>query len=219
NPSGRVFDHDELEGIAELCIEHDLIAICDEVYEHLFYDEHVHRPLALMDGMQDRTLTISSTGKTFSMTGWKIGWAHGPAALVNALFAAHQFLTFSTAAPLQHAMALALRDFGPPWLEGLRRDYDERRHCLLTGLKRAGFEVAVPEGSYFVLARHAGLFEDGDDDVQVARRLVIERGVTAIPPSSFYREGVDEGRRLLRFAFCKRRQTIAAAMERLVGVH
>ncbi|MCB9883466.1 MAG: aminotransferase class I/II-fold pyridoxal phosphate-dependent enzyme [Planctomycetes bacterium] len=219
NPTGRVFDEEELESLAALCIEHDLIAVCDDVYEHLWFDGAKHRPLASLPGMDERAITISSTGKTFSMTGWKIGWAHGPARLVASVFAAHQFLTFATANPLQHAMAFALETFDGPWLQRLRDEYAQRRQCLLDGLARSGFTAARPSGSYFVLARHDAFFDaagqSDEPDVAIARRLIERSGVAAIPPSSFYREAVSEGRRLLRFAFCKRIETLRAAMDRL----
>ena len=226
NPTGRVLNQEELEGIAWLCLEHDLIAVCDEVYEHLFYDDHRHRPLASLPGMRERTLGISSTGKTFSMTGWKIGWAYGPQALIKAVYAAHQFLTFSTATPLQHAMALALRRYDEPWLEGYRHDYTRRRDCLLEILRGAGFELALPEGSYFVLAAHPQLFafvrQAGEAqakheaaDLQVARWLTTELRVAVIPPSSFYQQAQADGQRLLRFAFCKRIETLQIAGKHL----
>lgn len=215
NPTGRVFDAAELEGLATICIENELIAVSDEVYEHLWFDDHEHRPLATVDGMRDRTITISSTGKTFSMTGWKTGWAYGSKELIDAVFAAHQFLTFSTAAPLQHAMAFALRTFTEDWLAQFRVEYDERRRCLLEILEDAGFSAARPQGSYFILAGHEALFAGGADDLEVATRLVRDIGVAAIPPSSFYDRAKEEGRRLLRFAFCKRIETLHAAGTRM----
>ena len=216
NPTGKVFARHELEAIAELCLRHDLIAICDEVYEHLFYDDHEHIPLAAIDGMRERTIGISSTGKTFSLTGWKIGWAYGAQPLIAAVFAAHQFLTFATATPLQIAMAEALREFRTGYFESFRAEYDVRRQKLLGILRGAGFDPAEPEGSYFVLAAYGGLY-DGDD-VAFAKHLTSQYGVAAIPPSSFYDANADEGRRLLRFAFCKRLETLEAAGERLAGL-
>ena len=213
NPTGKVFSRSELESIAELCIEHDLIAICDEVYEHLWYDAHAHLPLAAIDGMQDRSVGISSTGKTFSFTGWKIGWAYGSKPLISAVFAAHQFLTFATATPLQIAMGRALREFRQEYFHGFRAEYDARRQLLLDILRRTGFEVAVPQGSYFVLASFASLH--GGNDVEFARHMTRSVGVAAIPPSSFYDANADEGERLIRFAFCKRLETLEAAGRRL----
>lgn len=218
NPSGRVFDDAELAAIAELCVERDLIAVCDEVYEHLVYDGHSHRPLMSFPGMRERTIGISSTGKTFSLTGWKIGWAYAAPALLDAVYAAHQFLTFSVASPLQHGMAHALRSFQGPWLDGFRSEYDARRLCLLQLLEAAGFECARPQGSYFILATHPALFAGGHSDREVAEALVRENGVAAIPPSSFYMRARDEGRRLLRFAFCKEIETLEAAGSRLASL-
>lgn len=213
NPSGKVFDAQELEAIAGLCRRHDLIVIADEVYEHLCFGRARHRSIATLPGMRDRTLRISSFGKTFSMTGWKVGWAQGPAALIAAAQSAHQFLTFCAASPLQVAAARAIDRFGGDYLAQLQQDYDRRRSLLIEGLEAAGFGVAAPDGTYFVLAEFSALW-DGDDR-SFAEHLVREIGVAAIPPSSFYRAEPEEGRRLLRFAFCKRLETLEAAMSRL----
>lgn len=216
NPSGKVFTPAELDAVADLCRAHDVVVIADEVYEHLTFDGHAHVPMATRPGMHDRTLTISSTGKTYSLTGWKVGWAVGPAPLVAAAQAAHQFLTFCAATPLQVAMAAAIERFDGDYFAGLRAAYAARRDLLVSGLAEAGFEVAVPAGTYFVLAGFGGL--TSDDDRTFARRLVESVGVAAIPPSAFYRDARDEGARLLRFAFCKREETLRAACERLRGL-
>jgi N-succinyldiaminopimelate aminotransferase len=216
NPSGKVFTRRELEGIAELALRHDLIVVSDEVYEHLTYDGVRHLPIAGIDGMRERALGISSTGKTYSLTGFKIGWAWGARPLVAAVAAAHQFLTFATATPFQAAMARALRAFRGPWLERLRADYLARRDFLMGTLAAAGFTPARPQGSYFILASFERLFTGSD--VEFARRLVERHKVAAIPPSSFYSEDQAEGARLLRFAFCKRLETLQAAAERLQGI-
>ena len=215
NPTGKVLDDAELSLIAELCQERDLIAITDEVYEHLTYDGRRHRPLASLPGMRQRTLTLSSAGKTLALTGWKVGWAVGPPPLVQGLQAAHQFLTFCAATPLQAAVAFALDGLDGAALDQLRADYQVRRDCLCDGLERAGLRVARPQGTYFVLADFSGLSRE-DDQAYVAR-LMAERGVAAIPPSVFYPEHPDEGRRLLRFAFCKRMATLEQAIDRLSG--
>ncbi|MFI0609383.1 MAG: aminotransferase class I/II-fold pyridoxal phosphate-dependent enzyme [Anaerolineae bacterium] len=215
NPTGKVLDDAELALIAELCQERDLIAITDEVYEHLTYDGGRHRPLASLPGMRQRTLTLSSAGKTLALTGWKVGWAVGPPPLVQGLQAAHQFLTFCAATPLQAAVAFALDGLDGAALDRLRADYQLRRDCLCDGLERAGLRVARPQGTYFVLADFSGLSHE-DDQAYVAR-LMAERGVAAIPPSVFYPEHPDEGRRLLRFAFCKRMATLEQAIDRLSG--
>jgi len=215
NPTGKVLDDAELALIAELCQERDLIAITDEVYEHLTYDGRRHRPLASLPGMRQRTLTLSSAGKTLALTGWKVGWAVGPPPLVQGLQAAHQFLTFCAATPLQAAVAFALDGLDGAALDQLRADYQVRRDCLCDGLERAGLRVARPQGTYFVLADFSGLSHE--DDQSYVARLMAERGVAAIPPSVFYPEHPDEGRRLLRFAFCKRMATLEQAIDRLSG--
>ncbi len=187
--------------------------ISDEVYEHITFDERRHRSIARLPGMRERTLTISSAGKTYSMTGWKVGWACGPEAMVAGAQAAHQFLTFCNATPLQVAVARTLRRFGPEYHQRLRRDYEQRRDYLMEALRSAGFQPSCPQGTYFILAGFEGLF-DGDDR-SFARLLIEDAGVAAIPPSAFYQDARDEGGRLLRFAFCKRMETLEAAAERL----
>jgi N-succinyldiaminopimelate aminotransferase len=213
NPTGKVFTPAELEGIAALCRTRDVLVLTDEVYEHLTYDDHRHVPMATLPGMFERTLTLSSTGKTFSFTGWKIGWAVGPAPLVEAAQAAHQFVTFCAPAPLQVAMATAIRDFRESYFARLQADYVERRDLLVSALTDAGFRVAVPQGTYFIVADFTGVSDR--DDRTFARTLVEQHGVASIPPSAFYTAAPEEGRRLLRFAFCKRIETLAAAAERL----
>jgi aspartate/methionine/tyrosine aminotransferase len=210
NPTGKVFDRAELELIAELCRDHDCIAISDEVYENLVYEgEHVR--LATLDGMWDRTVTLSSLGKTFSLTGWKVGWAIAPPHLGAGVRAAHQFTTFATATPLQHGAAAALRA-PASYYEQYVADYRARRDLVVAGLAEIGFEVYTPQGTYFVLADHTafGL----PDDVAFCRHLVEKAGVAAIPPSAFYHDPAD-GSRLVRFAFCKDRQTLRDALHRL----
>jgi len=213
NPTGKVLTRAELEAIADLCLCHDVLVLADEVYEHLTYDGAEHLSIAALPGMRERTLTVSSSGKTLSLTGWKVGWATGPAPMVAAAQAAHQFLTFSTATPLQIAVAHAWETLGESFFIQLRSEFQERRDYLLGVLREAGFTVAVPQGTYFVLASYERLWRD--DDWTVARRLVSEQRVAAIPPSVFYADAIDEGRRLLRFAFCKRLETLAQAAERL----
>ena len=213
NPTGKVFRRDELTAIAELCRRHDVAVISDEVYEHLTYDEIAHVPMASISGMRDRTLTLSSAGKTYSFTGWKIGWATGPAVMVGAAQAAHQFVTFASAAPLQHAVAVALESFRDDFHVELRREFQQRRDFLVGVLREVGFDVAVPRGTYFILAdfRRVG----AGDDRAFANHLVSSCGVAAIPPSVFYRAHPEEGSRLLRFAFCKKMGTLHLAAERL----
>ncbi len=213
NPVGKVFSRDELQAIADLAIERDLIVVTDEVYEYLTFDGIEHVPMATLDGMHERTLTLSSTGKTFSFTGWKIGWACGPAPLVDACAAAHQFLTFAVARPLQVAMAHALDTFQGDYLTRFRADYTVRRDLLVGALRDAGFEVAVPQGTYFVCASHRALSDK--DDRGYARELIETIGVASIPPSCFYTADKSEGQKLLRFAFCKQLPTLEAGAERL----
>jgi N-succinyldiaminopimelate aminotransferase len=227
NPTGKVFTRAELEGIAALCRERDLWVLADEVYEHLTFDGATHVPMATLPGMRERTLTLGSTGKTFSLTGWKIGWATGPRALVDAAQAAHQFVTYATATPLQVAMAEALTRYTGDYLAAFQAEYAERRAFLLGALTAAGFRVAAPAGTYFILADFTPLF-DGPagrlrpapalDDRSFARWLVAEHGVACIPSSVFYAARPEEGRRLVRFAFCKRMETLRQSAARLAAL-
>lgn len=213
NPTGKVFTREELEIIAGVCIEHDLVVLTDEVYEHLTFDDAVHLPLAGLPGMRERTLTLSSAGKTYSFTGWKIGWATGPKELVDGAQAAHQFLNYTIATPLQTAVAYALRNHAGEYLTEFKREYTARRDFLASALQGAGFDVMMPRGTYFILADFTPVFEG--DDWDFARWLTAEHGVAAIPPSAFYQADAAEGRRLARFAFCKRMETLERAAERL----
>jgi N-succinyldiaminopimelate aminotransferase len=208
NPTGKVFSRAELEAIAAVCREQDLIAICDEVYEHLVFDgEHV--PLATLDGMAERTLTISSLGKTFSCTGWKTGWATGPAELVAAVRAAKQYLSFAGGTPFQHAGAAVL-GVADAWFGQLAGTLRERRDRLCAGLEAAGLEVLVPQATYFANALVPG------DGAEFCRELPARCGVVAIPTASFY-EDASIGRHLVRFAFCKRPEVIDEAARRLAA--
>jgi N-succinyldiaminopimelate aminotransferase len=202
--------------VASLCVRHNLIAVSDEVYEHLTYGVP-HTPLWTRPGMAERTVTLSSTGKTFSFTGWKVGWAAGPAHLIAAVQRAHQFLTFCAATPLHLAMAKALARLDDDFVGTLQAEYRERRDFVVGALVDCGFQVAVPEGAYFCLADIRGLTDE--DDRAFATRLIVEAGVASIPPSVFYANAVDEGRRMLRFAFCKKRETLEEAARRLTAWH
>ena len=209
NPTGRVLSRAELSAIAEVCIEHDLVCVSDEVYEHLVYDgEHV--PPATLDGMAERTLTISSVGKSFSVTGWKTGWCSGPAELVAATRAAKQFLTFAGGTPLQHGAATAL-GLPPTVLYELRDSLARKRDMLRQGLAAAGLAPLRSAGTYFVNA------DVGSDAVEFCRALPERAGVVAIPTSVFY-DDQDAGRSLVRFAFCKRDEVIAEASRRLAAL-
>jgi len=210
NPTGKVYGRAELEHIADLCRRHDCLCVSDEVYEHLVYaGEHI--PIATLPGMRDRTVTISSLGKTFSLTGWKIGWCAAPPELGAAIRAAHQFITFATATPLQHAAAVALRS-GRDYYDTLLTEYRQRRDFLAAALQRIGFDVSPPDGTYF---QCAGFSRFGfDDDVAFCRWLTTEVGVAAIPPSAFYAQP-ELGRSMVRFAFCKKQATLDEAVRRL----
>ena len=215
NPTGKVFSRDELRVIAELCQKHNVIVITDEVYEHIVYDDASHVRLATLPGMAERTLTISSLGKTFSVTGWKIGWAMGPAALVHAVNQAHQFITYAVAAPLQAAAATALNlPFG--YFENLQSNYQARRDRMLRVLRSAGFTVFKPQGSYFIMIDWRGVApRHVQDDRQFARWLIEAIGVACIPASPFYQESDKHlGKYFARFAVCKKDETLDAAAER-----
>jgi N-succinyldiaminopimelate aminotransferase len=208
NPTGKVFTLAELGVIAELCLRHDLVAITDEVYEHLTFGAR-HVSLATLPGMRERTVVISSGGKTFSCTGWKIGWACAPAPLTAGVRAAHQFVTFTNGTPFQHAMAAAL-GADDAFFGGLAADMAARRDVLGAGLAAAGLEVLPVAGTYFAVA---DLGPEGDD-VGFCRALPERCGVAAIPVSAFYGEA-SPVRRLVRFAFCKRPETLAEGVRRL----
>lgn len=208
NPTGRVFTDQELATIATLCVEHDVIAICDEVYEEMTYGAS-HLRLATYPGMWERTLTLSSLGKTFSLTGWKVGWAVGPPRLTAGLRSAHQFLTFTTPTPVQHGAVAALAA-DPGFYEEMRASYAAKRDLLADGLGATGFDVHLPRGTYFLMAGHP----EALDDKAFCRRLVTEAGVAAIPPSVFYSDP-SHGSGLVRFAFCKDESTLSEAIERI----
>jgi len=214
NPTGKVFSRDELRIIAELCLKHNVLAITDEVYEHIVYDGANHVRLATLAGMAERTLTISSLGKTFSVTGWKIGWAMGPAAMVQAVNQAHQFITYAVAAPLQAAAATAL-NLPLGFYENLQSNYQARRDRMVEILRRAGFKVFPPQGSYFVMIDWRGAApRHVQDDMQFARWLIEDIGVACIPASPFYQEADKQlGRYFARFAVCKKDETLEAAAE------
>ncbi|MEO7982395.1 MAG: pyridoxal phosphate-dependent aminotransferase [Sporichthyaceae bacterium] len=210
NPTGTVLTRDELTAVAELAVERDLVVVTDEVYEHMTYDVP-HLPLATFPGMAGRTLTISSAGKTFSFTGWKVGWATGPARLVRAVLMAKQFLTFVSGAPFQPAVAAGLR-LPDSFFDSVRSDLRRKRDLVCAGLRDAGFEVFEPQGTYFVTADIRPLgFTDG---LQLCRELPQRVGVVAIPHQVFY-DDVEAGRPLVRFAFCKRDEVLVEAMTRL----
>ena len=210
NPTGKVFTHNELSQIANLCIEHDLVAICDEVYEHLVF-EGQHIPLIQYPGMRDRTIQISSAGKTFSFTGWKIGWVCAQPALLDTVRTAKQFLTYVNGAPFQHAIAEAL-NLPDLYFDNFLEDMRVKRDCLSQGLEKAGLTTFTPQGTYFVTADIESLgYEDGK---QFCLDLPVQCGVVAVPNVVFY-DNKDLGSTLIRFAFCKKLDVLEEAVERL----
>ena len=210
NPTGTVYGRPELEHIAELARGHDLLVVTDEVYEHLVF-EGEHIPLASLPGMRERTITISSGGKTFSCTGWKIGWVCASPDLTRAVRSAKQFITYTNGTPFQHAIALGL-ELGDDFYAGFIAEYTARRDRLCRGLAQVGFDVHEPAGTYFVTADIRPLGHD--DDVEFCRELPAKVGVAAIPNSVFY-VNRDEGRHLVRFAFCKSDGLLDEAIARL----
>lgn len=210
NPTGMVLTREELTAIAALAVEHDLLVVTDEVYEHLVFDgEHI--PLIALPGMRERTVSISSSGKTFSLTGWKVGWVTGPAPLVTAVRTAKQYLTFVSAGPFQYAIAEALR-LPDAYFTDFREDLRTKRDLLSTGLEAAGFEVYEPQGTYFVTTDAAPLGEK--DGIAFCRSLPERVGVVAVPNAVFY-DDAEAGRTQVRFAFCKRAEVLEGAVERL----
>ena len=188
NPTGKVYSREELSVIATLCQKHDVLAITDEVYEHILYDDTVHTRLATLPGMAERTLTISTLGKTFSVTGWKIGWAIAPEPLITAVNRAHQFITFAVASPLQAAAATAL-GLPPSFFKDLRAMYQSKRDRMLDVLRRAGFNPLKPQGSYFIMCDWRGVAPaQVTNDLQFARWLTNEIGVACIPPRIYYQD-------------------------------
>ena len=212
NPTGTVLGREELTAVAELAVEHDLVVITDEVYEHLVFDDAEHVPLATLPGMAERTLTLSSIGKSYSLTGWKVGWATGPAELVGAMVAAKQWLTYTSGAPLQPAAAHALSAH-PDYPLELARDLQERRDLLVGGLRAAGLPTSTPQGTYFATSdvRELGWV----DSLAFCLALPERAGVVAIPVQGFYDDPAGAGRHLVRWAFCKRRDVITEATDRL----
>jgi aspartate/methionine/tyrosine aminotransferase len=211
NPTGKVFTRDELSAIARLCHQWDVLAITDEIYEHIVFDGCVHVPMSTIDGMADRTVTINSASKTFSVTGWRVGWTISPPALTGAIRKVHDFLTVGAPAPLQQAAAAAL-SLPDSYFTDLARDYTQRRGLMLEILNSAGFRCFVPSGAYYVMTDIEAF--GFPDDVAFARYLVEDIRVAAVPGSSFYREP-SLGRTRLRFCFAKKDQTLHAAGERL----
>jgi len=211
NPTGKVFSREELSLVADLCQRHDVVAITDEIYEHIVYDGATHVALASLPGMAERTVTINSLSKTFSVTGWRVGWAVSPPSLTGAIRKVHDFLTVGAPAPLQQAGVVAL---GLPdsYYTDLAASYARRRDTMVDVLERHGFRTYRPSGAYYVMTDVSAF--GAPDDVAFARELVTRAGVAAVPGSSFYRDA-GAGRTKLRFCFSKRDETMAEADRRL----
>jgi aminotransferase len=210
NPTGKVFTRAELEAIAALCRQWGVIAITDEIYDHILYDEATHVALASLDGMAERTVTINSISKTFSVTGWRVGWAVAPEDITGAIRKVHDFLTVGAAAPLQAAAAVALR-LPDAYYRDLAAHYRARRDRLLRILRDAGFVCFEPQGAYYIMTDISAF--GFPDDVSFARHLVTDVGIASVPGSSFYRDAAS-GRSKVRFCFCKKDETLDAAEER-----
>jgi aminotransferase len=211
NPTGKVFNRDELEQVAALCRKWDVVAVTDEIYEHILYDGAEHVSLAGLEGMRERTVTISGVSKTYGVTGWRIGYCLAPPPITSAIRKVHDFLTVGAPAPLQEAAAVAL-SLPDTYYVNLAQAYEERRDLLIPALQAAGFRTFEPKGAYYVMTDISGF--GFADDVTFAHHLVEDGGVAAVPGSSFYSDPAS-GRQRLRFHFARRRETLLAAAERL----
>ncbi len=208
NPTGKMFTAEEIEKIGALAVENDFYLLSDEVYEFLTF-ERAHVPTACYEKLKERTITISSTGKTFGLTGWKIGWCCAPAEIIKAIHNVHQFTTFCVAHPFQVAMAEALANMDE-YLAEFKRDYRKKRDLLVSGLKERGFNVLNPAGTYFTIA----LLPEGENDVDYCKKLIEEKKVATIPTSAFYIKS-DEGTKMIRFCFAKTEATLNSALKNL----
>lgn len=216
NPSGKVFTKRDMKLIADLCQDHNAVAITDEIYEHIIYDGRKHISMASLDGMQDRTITIGGFSKTYSVTGWRIGYTIANRQLTDGIRKIHDFLTVGAPAPLQHAAVTALR-LPDSYYTELAQMYDRKRHILFDALTKSGFDCVLPEGAYYILADTKELAGDMDD-TEFAEYLVKEVGVASVPGSSFYSDG-ESGRTKLRFTFSKRDSTLHEAAKRLESLN
>lgn len=212
NPTGKVFSRDELSFIAGLCVKHDVLAITDEIYEHILYDGAEHISMWTLPGMSDRTIIVNGISKTYSVTGWRIGYVLAPPDISQAIRKVHDFLTVGAAAPLQVAAGEAMR-FGPEYYEELAEFYRVRRDFLVDVLEKAGFNCIKPQGAYYIMADFSNF--GWDNDVEFARYLTRDIGVAVVPGSSFYRETTPEASKYVRFCFCKQFKTLEAAAERI----
>ncbi len=208
NPTGKYFSAEEIKEIGELAVKNDFYILSDEVYEFLTFDQP-HTPTASYEALRERTVTISSTGKTFGLTGWKVGWACGPKELIKAIHNVHQFTTFCVSQPFQVAMAEALNNMDE-YLVQFKKEYRAKRDLLVNGLKECGFDIIDPAGTYFAIAR----LKEGDNDIEACQRLIREKKVAAIPVSAFYMKS-DEGSRMIRFCFAKKDETLKSALSNL----
>ena len=216
NPTGRVYTRAELQLIADLCIEYDVIVISDEVYEHLIFEGHQHVAIASLDGMFERTVTVGSAGKTFGMTGWKIGWVYGMPELVTGVWRAHQFITFATNHPAQAAVAYAFT-LGNSYYEEYQALYSHKRELVMQVINAAGMSAIQPEGTYFIMGDFSAVF-DGND-VEFCKYLIERIGVATIPPSAFFSERHRKhAENHVRFAFCKSDETLERAAQRMLNL-
>lgn len=215
NPTGKVFSRQELEFIAELCRRYDCYAVTDEIYEHIIYDGAQHISIGSLPGMENRTITINSVSKTYSVTGWRVGWAIASAEITGRIRKVHDFLTVGAPTPLQHAAAAAL-DFDDAYYDGLRKHYEEARIFLYDTLKENGLEPSMPNGAYYIICNCGELMEklDCGNDFEFSRKLIDLTGVASVPGSSFYSKPGD-GREQVRFCFCKKWETMHAVRDRL----
>ena len=213
NPSGKVFSHDELEFLASLIKKYDAYAVCDEVYEHLIYDGITHTPLMSFPGMRERCIRISSAGKTFSMTGWKVGYSVASPKVLDAVAKAHQFLTFTTPPNLQLATAYGLNK-GEEYFKELSREMELRRNLVVQGLRSLGFKTTKSQGTYFLTVDYSAL-NSNLDDLEFCKYLTKEVGVAAVPFSAFYKDG--GGKNHIRFCYCKKEHLLVEAMDRLTN--
>jgi aminotransferase len=215
NPTGHVFSRAELQTIADIAIKHDLLVVTDDPYEYILFDgEHV--PIATLPGMADRTITISSLSKTFSITGWRLGYAISPPSMSTAIRKVHDFLTVGAPAPLMEAAASGY-SYPESYYKQLADDYRDRRDFLAGPLREAGFKFADPAGAYYFFADFSAI--SADDDMTFAKWMAREIGVATVPGSSFYRPGAPAGKKYTRFAFCKQRATLEKAVEKLNKLH
>lgn len=210
NPTGKVFSKDEIKFIGELAIKNDFYIMSDEVYEFLTFDvEHI--PTATFSDLYERTITISSTGKTFGLTGWKIGWAAGPANIIKSIHNVHQFNVFCVSHPLQVAMTDALNNMDE-YLKEFKSLYRQKRDFLANGLQKAGFDISLPQGTYFII----GFLDNGQTDIDFCKNLILSKKVATIPTSAFYLKS-NEGQSMIRFCFAKKEQTLNSAINNLLG--